>query len=123
MRPLENTEKLVADTDIDTNAETDQAVLGTVLKAFENSKTAKSALSQPSIWRAIAKGPIPKLAAALVVVAFVLFTTNRLNKKKLSDMETSPRYILADYQNNHFKETKPCDILPPLPDWFRAQPF
>ena len=53
MKPAENIEKLIKNINIDTNAETDEAVLGDVLKAFEKSKQTKSAVSQPNIWRTI----------------------------------------------------------------------
>ena len=35
MRPAEDIEKLIKNTDIDTNAKTDNAVLGDVIEAFE----------------------------------------------------------------------------------------
>ena len=49
MRPAKNIEKLIKNTDIDTNARMDNAVLKDVIKAFENSKKEKSA-AMPNIW-------------------------------------------------------------------------
>jgi hypothetical protein len=71
MRPAENIEKLIRDVPIDTSTETDKAVLGDTLKAFENSRRTKSAKPEPNIWRIIMKKPIAKLvtAAAVVLIA------------------------------------------------------
>jgi len=68
MRLAENIEKLIKNTDIDTNAKMDKAVLDDVLKAFGQSKAKKSAIAQPSIWRIIMKSPMTKLAAAAAVI-------------------------------------------------------
>ena len=74
MRPVENIENLIKNAEMDTNANTNEAVLGDVLKAFEKSKNKKSALVQPSIWRIIMKSKITKLAAAAIIIAFMLIT-------------------------------------------------
>jgi len=71
MRPAEKIEKLIKNTKIDTNAETDDAVLGDVIEAFEKSKKQKSALTEPDIWRIIMKSRITKLAAAVVIIVGV----------------------------------------------------
>jgi len=77
MRPSENIEKLIRDVPVDTGAEIDKAVLGDVLKAFENTKETTSAKVGPNIWRIIMRSRITKLAtaAAMVIVAVVLSTT------------------------------------------------
>ena len=73
MRPAENIENLIKNAEMDTNANTDEAVLVDVLKAFEKSKNKKSVLIQPNIWRIIMKSKITKLAAtALIIIAVVL---------------------------------------------------
>jgi outer membrane lipoprotein-sorting protein len=69
MRPAENIEKLIKNTDIDTNAKMDQVVHDDIVRAFEQSKKSKSAVAQPSMWRIIMKSPITKLAAAAVIIA------------------------------------------------------
>ncbi len=90
MRPAENIEKLIKNIDIDTNAKTDKAVLGNVIKAFEKSKNKKSALVQPSIWRIIMKSKITKFAAsAAVIIAFILSMT-------LSDKTVAPAFGMND---------------------------
>ena len=38
------------------------------------------------------------------------------NEHIVTEIDTSPLYILAETQNNHLKETKPCDILPLFPN-------
>ncbi len=72
MRPAENIENLIKNAEMDTNANTDEAVLGDVLKAFEKSKSKKSASIQPNIWRKIMKSRITKLAAAAVIIIAML---------------------------------------------------
>ena len=72
MRPAENIEKLLKDINIDTNATTDNAVLGDVIEAFEKSKTKKTSAIEQNIWRIIMKSRITKLAAAAVITIVVL---------------------------------------------------
>ena len=72
MRPAENIEKLIKNKNIDTNVKTDKAVLGEVLKAFEKSKSDKSAATKQNIWRIIMKSKITKLAAAAVIIGVVI---------------------------------------------------
>ena len=49
MRPAENIEKLLKDINIDTNAKTDNAVLGDVIEAFEKSKNKKTSATEQNI--------------------------------------------------------------------------
>jgi len=72
MRPAENIEKLVKNINIDTNAKTDNAVLGDVIEAFEKSKGKKTSATEQNIWRIIMKSPITKLAAAAVIIVAVI---------------------------------------------------
>ncbi len=72
MRPAENIEKLIKNIDIDTNAKTDNAVLGDVIEAFEKSKGKKTSATEQNIWRIIMKSPITKLAAAAVIIVAVI---------------------------------------------------
>jgi hypothetical protein len=77
MRPAENIEKLVKNIDIDTNAKIDNAVLGDVLKAFEKSKSKKSAAIEQNIWRIIMKSRMTKLAAAaMIIIAAIIALHN-----------------------------------------------
>jgi hypothetical protein len=68
MKKEENIEKLIKNTKIDTNAKVDEVVLDDTIKAFEKSKSKKSASNQPDILRIITKSKITKLAAAAVIV-------------------------------------------------------
>ncbi len=72
MRPAENIEKLLKNINIDTNAKTDNAVLGDVIEAFEKSKGKKTSATEQNIWRIIMKSPITKLAAAAVIIVAVI---------------------------------------------------
>ncbi len=76
MRPAENIEKLIKNIDIDTNAKTDNAVLGDVIEAFEKSKGKKTSATEPNIWRIIMKSRITKLAAAAVIIVAVILGLN-----------------------------------------------
>ena len=76
MRPAENIEKLIKNIKIDTNAEMDKAVLDDVLETFKQSKTKKTAIPQPNIWRKIMKNKITKLATAAVIIIAVLIGIN-----------------------------------------------
>jgi hypothetical protein len=76
MRPAENIEKLIKNIDIDTNAKTDNAVLGDVIEAFEKSKGKKTSATEQNIWRIIMKSKITKLAAAAVIIVAVILGLN-----------------------------------------------
>jgi hypothetical protein len=80
MRPAENIEKLIKNTKIDTNATTDNAVLGDVIQAFEKSKNRKASATKQNIWRIIMKSPITKLTVAAVVVLAVIFSFTIFDK-------------------------------------------
>jgi hypothetical protein len=80
MRPAENIEKLLKDINIDTNAKTDDAVLGEVIEAFEKSKCKKTSAPEQNIWRIIMRSPITKLAAAAVIILAVVFSMTIFNK-------------------------------------------
>ena len=126
MRSSENIEKLIKNIEIDTNANMDETVLNDVLGAFEKSKSIKTNVTQPNVWRIIMKSRMTKLAAvAAVVLLFSLFSINILIKRfdiehVVTKIDTSPRYILINSQNNYLnqKEIMPCNILPVLPSQF-----
>ena len=80
MRPAENIENLIKNAEMDTNANTDEAVLGDVLKAFEKSKIKKSLPMEPNIWRIIMKSRITKITAAAVIVLAVVFSMTIFDK-------------------------------------------
>jgi len=90
MRPAENIEKLIKNINIETNAQTDDAVLNEVVKAFEESKKSKLATAQLSIWRIIIKSKITKLAAAaVIIIAMVLSIT-------ILDKSVKPAFAITD---------------------------
>ncbi len=75
MRSAENIEKLVKnlDLDVDTNAQTDQAVLSELLDAQKKSRKVQPAFALPAVRRFIMRSPMTKLAvAASVIVACVI---------------------------------------------------
>jgi hypothetical protein len=72
MRPAEDIEKLIKNTKIDTNTETDDEVLDYIIKAFEESKTKKTSAMEQNIWRIIMKSPVTKIAAAAVTVVVIM---------------------------------------------------
>ena len=59
-------------------------------------------------------------AAAGVIVGFIFLLkghpsgTDAANTRLLN--QTSPRHVLGQVPAANYKETRPCDILPPLPD-------
>ena len=70
MRSSENIEKVVKNLElgIDTNTQTDQAVLSELLDAQKQSMKQQSAFILPNLRRTIMKSPITKLAAAAVII-------------------------------------------------------
>ncbi len=76
MRPADNIEKLLKNINIDTNAKTDNAVLGDVIEAFEKSKNKKTSATEQNIWRIIMKSNITKLAATAVIIVAVILGLN-----------------------------------------------
>jgi len=114
MRPAKNVEKLIRNIDIDTNAKTDKAVLDDVLKAFENSKSKKSAKLEPNIWRTIMKSRITKLAtvaAVLLIVAATVTVLDHLAKPAYAIEQTieamknivTIHFFARDWQNRRLE--------------------
>jgi hypothetical protein len=79
MRPTDNIKKLIKDVPFDTSAKTDNAVLGDVLKALENTKETTSAKPKPNIWRIIMKKPIAKLVSAAAVILIAVLGISLLH--------------------------------------------
>jgi len=83
-------------------------------KAVEALKLQAKPTSLPkNFWYRVAG--IAAIAASIILV-FTLPSINIWNKNGNAEIETSPYYILAEFQKNYLQETKPCDILPPLPN-------
>ena len=74
MRSAENIEKIVKNLnlDIDTNPQTDQAVLNELLEVQKQSIKQQSTYTLPNIRRFIMKSPITKLAAAVIIIAVII---------------------------------------------------
>jgi len=69
------------------------------------------------IYRTIIKSQAARFAiAASVIFLALLLSLLNLSKSGNAERETSPRYILGKAQQDHSKETRPWDILPPLPN-------
>ncbi len=84
MRSTEKIEKLVKnlDLDVDTHAQTDQAVLRELLDEQKKSMKQDSAFVWPNIRRLIMKSPMRKLATAAVVIIAVLIGMNPFGNSK-----------------------------------------
>ncbi len=54
--------------------------------------------------------------AASLILLFSLFPNNIINRNKSTEMNTSPLFILPDYEKSHLKDTEPWNILPPFPN-------
>jgi len=76
MRPAENIENLIKNTNIDTNAKIDEEVLVEVVEAFEKSKAKKTSATEQNLGRIIMKSKITKLAAAAVIIIAVMVGIN-----------------------------------------------
>jgi hypothetical protein len=113
----------------------DEKILEKMTAAYEQTGKAQSEKIGPNLRRIIVRSPITKLAAAAIILLLLLFSVNILikrshtkinssaqyvlrdNKHIIMEIDTSPRYILFDVQNNYLnlKEIMPCNILPVLP--------
>jgi hypothetical protein len=74
VRSTEKIEKLIKnlDLDIDTNVQTDQAVLNELLEVQKKSIKQQSAYTLSNIRRFIMKSPITKVAAAVIIIAVII---------------------------------------------------
>ena len=73
-------------------------------------------------WRRWTIGAVSAAAAAALIIAAVMLPLHRSTENFQKSMgvstDTSPPYVLGD-RITRSEETRPCDILPPLPDWHR----
>ncbi len=71
-------------------------------------------------WRRWTIGAVSAAAAAALIIAAVMLplhrSTQNFQKSVGVSTDTSPPYVLGD-QITRSEETRPCDILPPLPNW------
>jgi len=76
----------------------------------------KEAVPSRSICKTVLRMPVVRFAIpASFILLFALLIVPFLIKNRHTAVETSPRYILAEAQKDYSKETRPWDILPPLP--------
>lgn len=78
MNPNKKIKKLIANTKIDTNAQTNKTVLNDTLRALAESK--QKPANQPNIRRIIMRSKITKIAAAAVILIAILAGVTFLNK-------------------------------------------
>lgn len=102
MKPPENIEKMIKNIDIDTNAESDKAVLDDVLKEFEKSRQKLSTLPESNLSRIITRTRLIKTTAiaASFIVVFGLFVLYRNNQQQpdtaaVAQPATSPAKMLT----------------------------
>ncbi len=71
-------------------------------------------------WRRWTIGVGSAAAAAALIIAAVMLPLHRSTENFQKSMgvstDTSPPYVLDD-RITRSEETRPCDILPPLPNW------
>ena len=80
MTTIEDIEKFIKKTGLETKTEMNEVVRNRIFQAFEKSKQTKSALTEPNIWRKIMKSRITKIAAAAVTVLAVVFSMTIFDK-------------------------------------------
>ena len=120
MRSAENIEKIVKnlDLDIDTNAQTDQAVLSKLLDAQTKSMKQQPAVILPNIRKIIMKNPITKLAAAAVIIIAVFIGIDQLGTNGSSVVwadvaerfESVPFFNITAYFHKIGTKTKKIEI-------------
>jgi len=80
MTTIEDIEKFIKKTGLETKTEMNEVVRNRIFQAFEKSKQTKSALTEPNIWRKIMKSRITKIAAAAVIILAVVFSMTIFDK-------------------------------------------
>ena len=88
MTTPDDIEKFIKETALGTKTEMNEVVRNRIFQAFEKSKQAKSALTEPNMWRIIMKSRMTKLAtAAVIIIAAVVLLT-------VLDKSTTPTWAL-----------------------------
>lgn len=72
--------KLIKNVPVNTNGERDKEVLNDVLDVLEKSKRAKSAATQPIVWRRIIRNRMTQYAAATVIIPVIIIGIVELGK-------------------------------------------
>ncbi|MHC4477485.1 MAG: hypothetical protein ACYTEL_17695 [Planctomycetota bacterium] len=95
-----------------------------VLKVGRSSRLAGAGQGEPFARRYATVLKVTAAVAATVIISVLIFIPDYGASTSMKSSETSPeparqsdtlpRYVLNDRINGDAKETKPCDILPPL---------
>jgi hypothetical protein len=80
MSSEEKIKRLFDKSDIKVNVKIDDRIISDALTAFDKYDKMQSVSPKPNIWRIIMKNPIPKLAAATVIIMVVVFSISFLDK-------------------------------------------
>lgn len=78
MKPADRIKKLINKSDVTTDSEADNRILGDALEHLEKLKHKQSAPIQSNIWRTIMKSRITKLSAAAVIIIAILIGVHYL---------------------------------------------
>jgi len=89
MKPAEKIERLIKKSRYKASPEAYDKALGSFLQAVDAYEKQKPALTEPNMWRIIMKNRITKVAAAAVIIAFILSMT-------LSDKTVAPAFGMND---------------------------
>jgi len=84
VRSAENIKKVIKnlDLDVDTNPETDRAIISELLQAQEKSRKTQSAFTLPNLRRTIMKSPITKVVAGAVLLLGLFMLTRYLTGRE-----------------------------------------
>ena len=99
-----------------------EEALASTRKMLADIPTAKPT---PRVWYRLPLARAAGLAAAALVLALALvhiflrsdFASEAPDARAALLNDTSVSHVIGDGINSHVKETRPCDVLPPLPDW------
>lgn len=112
--------KLIGQLDIDSepNPAHRENLRRQMLSVF-NETASQRIIPWQTLGKTIMKNRITKFAAAAAIFVFIsLFSISILTKRSSTEVDTSPRYILPNVQNNqlYLKEMIPCNVLPVVPN-------
>jgi len=85
MKPVNNIEKLIKNTNIDVNQGMSEVVFKKMVEAYEKSEKKKGSVAQPNIWRIIMNNKLTKLSAtAVAVIIAVIIATQFFTATNIS---------------------------------------
>ena len=94
-------------------------------EALASTRKMLADIPTPHVWYRVRLVRAAGLAAAALVLALALahiflpgdFASEAPDVRAGLLNDTSVRHVIGDGINSHVKEIRPCDVLPPLPDW------